>query len=194
MGPWTKALAEALGGGQSELEVEGLRVEPGFVTARVGECTVTLSAPTIRPRLWAAVVRSASGRGLERAVRGEVQSEQLQHLLEHDWEEPLVPPAAAIVRVCSCDTSGRCDHVAAVARDLAAAIEADPAELLRWRGCLGDRPAVDDPWRGGVLPALPLPARRPPQSTLQRFGASGVRAGDEDVLETLLRVYASFGD
>ena len=190
MGPWAEAVLKAVGGAPSELAVEDFRGEAGLVTAQVDGRTVTLAAPTIRPRLWAAFVGNARG-PLERAVRGEVQSEQLLQLMSHDWEEPLVP--RGIVRVCSCD-GGDCEHSAALGAALAAAVDEDPAVLLRWRGCLDGRRADDDePWRGGTLPSLPTPARRPPQSAPQRFGASGVRIGDEDLVETLVRAYTDLG-
>src|SRR3954453_21354249 len=110
MGPWTKKLLEVLGGAESDLVVEDLRVEPGLITARVEGETVTISAPTIRPSLWAAIESYATGRGgLEQAVRGEVQSEHLMQIMEHDWEESLVPQRKALVEV------GTATHVSAVA-------------------------------------------------------------------------------
>src|SRR5258708_6141415 len=87
-GPWARAFGAALIPAESDPvgvagralvdSVEDLRIEPGLITARVGGCTVTLSAPTIPPRIWSAMVSYARGRGaLEQAVRGEVQSEPL---------------------------------------------------------------------------------------------------------------------
>ena len=190
---WSRALVAALGG-ESALPVADLRVEPSLVTARVGECRVTLSAPTIPPRIWAAMASFARGRGvLEQAVRGEVQSEYLAQLLEHDWEEPLVPPRRAVVQVCSCDEDGGCEHVAAVVAAFAEAIDGDPKLLLRWRGVAGEAAAEGaDPWRGGELPELPPAPRRPPDSVPKRFGASGIRVGDEDLVEVLVRAYAAW--
>ena len=47
MGPWAKAVVDALGVGHQSVSdtVSGLRVEPSLVTARVDGRAVTLSAP-----------------------------------------------------------------------------------------------------------------------------------------------------
>ncbi len=191
-GPWARAVGCLTPEVSDTLQVTELRVDPSLITARVGDCRVTLSAPTIPPRIWAAMAGYARGRGaLERAVAGEEQLEHLASLMEQDWEEPLVPPRGAVVRLCSCDEGGECEHVAAVVRAVADAIDDDPAVLLRWRGVLGDGAAETvDPWRGGDLPELPTAPRRPPESVPNRFGASGIRVGDEDLVEVLVRAYA----
>ena len=142
MGPWAEAVLKAVGGAPSELAVEDFRVEAGLVTAQVDGCAATLSAPTIRPRLWAAVVGNARG-PLERAVRGEVQSEQLLQLMSHDWEEPLVP--RGIVRVCSCD-GGDCEHSAALGAALGADLRI--ATLVRDQLILADPRREPAPTRG----------------------------------------------
>jgi hypothetical protein len=173
VGPWTKKLLEVLGGEESDLQVDDLRIERGLITARVGEERVTLSAPPIPQGVWAALD----------TIRTNVQSESLALTLQHTWEEPLVP--ATIVQV------GSSPAVAAVVAAAAKAVEDDPAALLRWRG-YGGPPKIGDEWRGDGIPELPPVARRPPESVPQRFGASGVRVGDGDLVEVLVRAYRSF--
>ncbi len=193
-GPWARTFAAVLGAGPAA-PVDELRIEVSLITARVGDCTVTLQAPRVPLRIWEAMVRSARG-SLEHAVAGEVQSEQLAKLLEHDWEQPLVPPRASVVRVCSCDPDAECLHVGAVVHAVAEAIDADPGVLLRWRGCVAGPAAAagdDDPWHGGDLPPLPPATKRPPESVPKRFGASGIRVGDEDLVEVLARAYKALG-
>ena len=181
MGPWTKALLDVLDGARhqdvSEPAVTDLRIEPSLVTARVEGRRVALSAPPIPPGIWAAVASS---------VRTDTQSEQFTQLLAHTWDEPLVPEQ--IVRL------GDPADVAAVARELADAVERDPAVLLRWRGYAADSADDPDAWNGGELPELPPPARRPPESVPKRFGASGIQTPDGDLVEVLVRAYRAFAD
>jgi hypothetical protein len=207
-GPWARALgtrlvpddatAEAIRG--EELwrrgAVHGLRVDVGQITARVDECAVTITAPTIRPRVWDAVVSYSRNRGpLAQAVRGEIQSVQLDHLLSQDWEEPLIPEG--VVSSCRCDGTGPCAHVVATTYAVAAAVDADAGVLLRWRGALasagGDAPAAEttseDAWRGAPVPPSPPELRGRGESVLKRLGQSGVRAGGEDLADVLAKAY-----
>jgi hypothetical protein len=180
MGPWAKAFLDAFGRQAPEgpgTPVTELRVEPSLISAHVDGRPVTLSAPPIPAGVWAAIDGSViTGR----------QSEQLAQLLDHTWDEPLVPPE--IVRV------GRDDDVAAVARAVAEQIERDPAVLLRWRGHGAGTVRAGDVWRGGALPPLPAPARRPPESAPKRNGASGITTADGDLVEVLTRAYTAFAD
>jgi hypothetical protein len=179
IGPWAKSFLGALGCQTRQVPdnspVTELSVGPSLVSARVDGRQVTLSAPPIPPGIWAAV---------ESSVTSDRQSEQLAHLLDHTWDEPLIP--SEIVRV------GDDADVAAVAQAFAAAIDDDPAMLLRWRGYAADAAQAGDPWRGGPLPELPPPARRPPESVPKRFGASGIATPDGDLVEILVRAYAAF--
>jgi len=196
-GPWARTFAAALvDEGAPELMVEDLRIEPGLITAQVDGCAVTISAPTVPPRIWAAMTSYARNRGpLEQAVRGETQSVQLEHLMTQDWDEPLVPREAAVVRTCSCDAGGACAHVAALARTFAGEIDRDPATLLRWRGCLdAAAPAADDPWRGGEPPEVGASTGRPLQSVLHRLGPSGIAHGAGDLVDALAPAYAALAD
>lgn len=209
-GPWARAFGAALvpdegvsvavrGRALAE-SVEGLRIEPGLITAQVDGCTVTLTTPTIPPRIWSAMTSYARNRGaLERAVRGEVQSDHLEHLMTQDWDEPLIPPAGAIVRVCNCDSGGACVHVAALGYAVAEAIDAEPAVLLRWRGCAAHEDAAQppratqNPWSGSELPALPVLGRGRAASVPKRLGSSRIRVGDRDLVEALDEAYAALG-
>jgi hypothetical protein len=178
VGPWTRAFLDLwdrapLG---SDPVVTDIRVEPALITARVDGRRVTLSAQPIPPGIWAAI---------EAQVTTDRQSEELAQLLDHTWEEPLVP--SDVVRV------GEADDVAAVTRAVADRIEEDPATLLRWRGYRAGGDVDGDAWRGGELPPLPPPARRPPDSVPKRFGTSGIHTADGDLVELLVRVYRTFG-
>jgi hypothetical protein len=179
MGPWAKAFLDALSASQpaDATVVTELRIDPSLISARVDGRQVTLSAPPIPRGIWAAV---------DGSVTADRQTEQLAHLLDHTWDEPLVPPE--IVRV------GAAADVAAVAHAVAAAIDDEPASLLRWRGYEADAAPAGDAWRGGPLPALPPPARRPPDSVPKRFGASGIATPDGDLVEIVVRAYAAFGE
>ena len=180
-GPWARAFAARLARGVGHREVSDtvseLRIESSLITARVDGRQVTLSAQPIPPGVWAAIAAQ---------VTPDRQSLELAQLLEHTWEEPLVPEE--LVRV------GADEDVAAVAGAVAAEIERDPSTLLRFRGYAA-RPAHDDgAWQGGELPPLPPPARRPPDSVPKRFGASGIATADGELVEVLVRAYRAFAD
>jgi hypothetical protein len=180
-GPWARAFLDAVTRGQTTASsdpglVRELRVDPSLITARIDGRQVTLSAPTIAPGIWAAIANQ---------VTADRQSPELAQLLEHTWEEQLVPEE--IVRV------GRDDDVAVVAEAVAARIDRDPATLLRFRGYDANTTRDGDAWRGGELPPLPPPARRPPESVPKRFGASGITVAGEDLVEVLVRAYRAFG-
>jgi len=194
-GSWARAFAAAVGleDNMPLLAVASLRLEPGLITAQVDGCAVTISAATVPARIWAAMTGYARNRGaLEQAVKGEVQSVQLEHLMTQDWDEPLVPRPDAVLRTCTCDGGGTCEHVAAVARAVVDEIDRDPATLLRWRGCFAAAPpSADDPWVGGEPPALAAAAGRPLQSVPHRLGPSGIAVGGEDLVDVLGPAYAA---
>jgi hypothetical protein len=176
MGPWARAFAALQNCHPSQGRVTELRIEPSLLTARVEGRPVSLSAPPIPAGVWAAV---------EGHVTADRQSEQLAQLLEHTWEEPLVPPE--LVRV------GADEDVAAVVRAVAEEIDRDPSALLRFRGYQAHGPSTDDAWHArGELPPLPPAARRPPDSVPKRFGTSGIRTADGDLVEVLVRAYGAF--
>jgi len=199
-GPWARHFAVAIAGdAQRRGAVRDLRVEQGAIFAEVvaadgSSCRVALLAPLLPEGVWSAVERFARTRAALRAgVEARVQSEQLEHLLAEDWEEPLVPEPAAIARACTCDAGGDCEHVAAVAYAVADAIDDDPSLLLRWRGvgATADAP-VADPWRGGSLPEIGGPRPWPPGTILMRLGESGIRVADADLAAVLRRAYVAF--
>ena len=178
-GPWARLFADRYQLRQvpGTGVVEGLRVEPSLITAQVDGRPVTLSAQPIPPGVWAAIAAQ---------VTPDRQSLELAQLLEHTWEEPLVPEE--LVRI------GDEEDVAAVAGAVAAEIERDPSTLLRFRGFAAEPAKDDDAWRGGELPPLPPPARRPPDSVPKRFGASGIQTADGELVEVLVRAYRAFAD
>jgi hypothetical protein len=207
MGPWARSLVSVIVGRaeQPSDEVRDLRVDVGTVSARVGECTVSLSTERVPPRIWAAMTRFAQNRGqLKEAVEGRSQSVHLEHLMSEDWGEPLIPRASAIARACTCDEGGTCEHVTALAFGFAAAIDAAPMALLRWRGCFEGAPEavvaplaplapeeVADPWQGGSLPEPGTVRALPVGAVLKRLGPSGVHVGEDDLSEILRRAYAA---
>jgi hypothetical protein len=217
-GPWSRLLATAIVGDESsavaergralarEAAVQSVDVTAGTIAGVVEDCAVTISAARVPPRIWAAMKRYARGKPtLQEAVEGRTQSVHLEHLMNVDWEEPLVPPVRALVRDCTCDEDG-CAHVAALAYVIADKLDRDPSLLLRFRGCDAEIDAVPvdapepapvevsdgDPWEAGPLPPTrdlrPLPAG----AVLKRFGPSGVRVGKDDLADVLQRAYASF--
>ena len=212
VGPWARVFGSVLVPDEStpeairgaELwragEVQGLTIEVGLITAQVEGCRVTLTTPRVPARIWAAMASYARNRGaLEKAVAGEAQSVQLEHLMTQDWDEPLVPPASAMVRACSCSEGGACEHVAALGYAFAEEIDADPKALLRWRGCTTERQetrfkapaAAGDPWAGAAPPEVLGGPSRPAGSVPQRLGPSGVRVGEVDIAEVLRTAYAA---
>ena len=192
---------EAERGRRLAAEVQELRVAAGELEARVEDCVVTLGAEPVSPRVWTAIARFARGNHrLEAGVKGREQSVHLMHLMEIDWDEPLLPRANQITRACTCDGGGGCAHVAAVAYAVAQEIDADPGVLLRWRGLDAAEPeerpvptlVPDEAWRAGPLPS-PVPLRPlPVAAVLGRLGTSGVDVGGEDVSTVLRRAYEAF--
>ena len=195
VGPWARSFVAAIAGraARPPLEVTDLRIDAGVISATVEGCVVTLSAGVIPQRIWTAVTRFAQGLGqLEEAVAGKVQSVHLEHILEEDWEELLVPRPRSIRVECTCEEFGACEHAVAVAWAVGDEIDQRPRVLLHWRGLDGgERPAsvVSDPWRGGELPEIPAPRRFPRHAVLERLGPSGVEAQGEDLQALLRRAY-----
>jgi uncharacterized Zn finger protein len=185
-------------------EVRDLKVEVGVISARVGECEVTLSAEPVPPRIWSAMVRFAQNRGpLVEAVAGRTQSVHLEHLMAEDWDEPLVPRASSITRACACDGGNACEHIVATTFAAADEVDRDPSAMLRWRGCVengaepvarslrSEKPTnVADPWRSAALPAAGAVRGLPAGAVLQRLGPSGVRVGEEDLVDAFRHAYA----
>ena len=213
MGPWSRSFVSAVVGRTERPSdeaigaVHDLTVAVGVIRARVGDCTVTLSSDPVPPRIWAAMTRFARGRGpLEEAVAGRIQSVHLEHLLAEDWGEPLVPRARSITQACTCDPTGRCDHLVALAYAIADAADLDPATILAWRGCVEGAPpvgtdsiaAVDapaapsDPWKGGDPPDTIDARVLPVGAVLQRLGPVEIRVGDEDLSDVVRRAYRHF--
>ena len=83
-GPWARAFLETWDRTPqgSDPVVSEVRVEPSLITARVDGRSVTLSAQPIPAGVWAAIAAQ---------VTPDRQSLELAQLLEHTWEEPLVP-------------------------------------------------------------------------------------------------------
>lgn len=219
-GPWARLLATSIAGDEGSARAERgrtlargghvhtVRVTEGAVTARVvsgtggHEYAVELAARPLPPRVWAAAVAAT---GDEAAAGGREQSVRLVHELAAGWGEPLVPPARAVRRSCTCpdaDVAGTCKHVLALAYVLADRIDHDPGLLLRWRGCRlapvarsgapRGTPAISaDPWAGGELPEI-APARALPTAiVLKRLGPSGIRVDGADLADVLERAYAA---
>jgi hypothetical protein len=213
MGPWSRSFVAAAVGrterpsDQALAEVSDLTVEVGVISAQVGECTVTLGADPVPPRIWAAMTRFARGRGpLEEAVAGRIQSVHLEHLMAEDWGEPLIPRARSITPACSCDEATACEHIVAVTFAFADDVDRDPSLLLRWRGCFENAPAVEprssvaevvrrseDPWSAGPLPEPGEVRVLPAGAVLKRLGSSEVRVGDRDLSQVLAEAYEDLG-
>jgi uncharacterized Zn finger protein len=199
MGPWSRSFVAAVAGNadRPELEVEALRIDPGEIWAVVEGCEVTLSAHVIPARIWAQMARYAQGMGqLEMAVEGRMQSVHLEHLLQEDWGELLIPRASQIAQSCTCDESAGCEHVAAVAYAFADEIERTPRVLLRWRGVAdlteAESAAPVDPWQGRELDSLADARPMPTYAVLKRLGRSELSVGDEDVANALRAAYEVF--
>ena len=219
-GPWARLLAAAVVPDESSSTAElgralarggavhTVRVAKGELSAVVAdggeEHAPTIGAEPMPPRIWAAVVRSARGNGpLEAGVEGRQQSMHLEHLMTVDWEEPLVPPARALRRACTCPAAGVCEHLAALAYVVAHAIDRDPSLLLRFRDCKEAEtedappppalpPTGDDAWQARALPTLDPARPLPVGAVLKRLGPSGIRVGGHDLAEILQRAYAAF--
>jgi len=185
-------------------EIRDITVDVGKIQAQVGECTVTLSAERVPPRIWSAMKRFAQNRGpLEEAVAGRTQSVHLEHLMAEDWGEPLIPRASAITSACTCDERRACEHIVALTFAFADEIDGNPSLLLSWRGCVKNAPdaeaapplsesvaKVGDLWQGGLLPAAGSGRALPAGAVLKRLGPSRVRVGEGDLVEVLRRAYA----
>jgi hypothetical protein len=200
VGPWSRSFAAAVAGNadRPELEVGALRVDPGEIWAVVEGCEVTVTAHVIPARIWAQMARYAQGMGqLEQAVEGRMQSVHLEHLLQEDWDELLIPRASQIAQSCTCDEGGGCEHVAAVAYAFADEIERTPRVLLRWRGVADvtetESAAPADPWQGNGLSPLAQARPMPTYAVLKRLGASEMPVGgDEDLAQALRIAYDGF--
>jgi hypothetical protein len=200
MGPWSRSFVAAVAGNadRPELDVEALRVDPAEIWAVVEGCEVTLTAHVIPARIWAQMARYAQGMGqLEMAVEGRLQSVHLEHLLQEDWGELLIPRASQIAQSCTCDEPEGCEHVAAVAYAFADEIERTPRVLLRWRGVAdvteAESAAPTDPWQGKELSALAEARPMPTYAVLKRLGPSEMFVGgNEDLAKALRIAYDAF--
>jgi uncharacterized Zn finger protein len=200
MGPWSRSFVAAVAGNadRPELEVDALRVDAGTIWAVVEGCEVTLAAHVIPARIWASMARYAQGMGqLEQAVEGRIQSVHLEHLLQEDWGELLIPRASQIAQACTCDESEGCEHVAAVAYAFADEVDRAPRVLLRWRGVAdvteAESAASADPWEGKELSAPAAARPMPTYAVLKRLGPSEMSVGGNDDFANALRLaYESF--
>jgi hypothetical protein len=195
MGPWSRSFVAAVAGNADnpDLEVTALRVNAGEIWAVVEGCEVTLTAHVIPARIWASMARYAQGMGqLEQAVEGRIQSVHLEHLLQEDWGELLIPRASQVAQSCTCDESAGCEHVAAVAYAFADETERTPRVLLRWRGVVDLTESGDtvpsDPWQGNELSASRASRAMPTHSVLKRLGPSGMPVGTNEDLADVLRI------
>ena len=201
MGPWSRSFVAAVAGNADnpELDVTALRINAGEISAVVEGCEVTLTAHVMSARIWAQMARYAQGMGqLEQAVEGRIQSVHLEHLLQEDWGELLIPRASQIARTCTCDEDAGCEHVAAVAYAFADDIERAPRVLLRWRGVADvseeETAASADPWQGKELSALAERRPMPRYAVLKRLGPSELQvAGNEDLANALRIAYEALG-
>jgi hypothetical protein len=215
-GPWARLFATAVVPDESSSVAEhgrrlvesisDLSVEAGKLSASVDGCAVSIGAPPVPPRIWAALTLSArSSPQLLAAVQGRAQSVHLEHLMTMDWERPLVPRKRELDRRCECDRGGACEHVAALAYAFAQEIDRDPGALLRWRGVDAVEEEEPEPvtaeveavppeaWAAGTLPE-PRPVRPlPVGAVLKRLGPSGLRVGGDDLTDVLERAYEEFG-
>lgn len=152
---------------------------------------MTLRASPIPTRTWESITRFAKGMGpLEEAVAGRVQSVHLEHLLEEDWDEQLIPRRSAIWQACSCDTQ-QCAHQVAVAFAAADEIDSKPLALLRWRGIAGVEATreVADPWRGGDVRVAEAPRPMPKYAVLRRLGSSSSPQSADELSHVLRGAY-----
>jgi uncharacterized Zn finger protein len=201
MGPWSRSFLAAVVGNadRPDLEVTDLWIEAGKIAATVGDCEVTLTTAVIAPRTWSAMTRYAQGMGqLEEAVAGRVQSVHLEHLLEEDWGELLVPRTSAILRRCTCHAGASCEHVASVAHAFADQIEDAPRVLLRWRGVAQLAVVASgspDPWQGKNLRVTGCARAIPTYAVLKRLGCNEVpTSGNQGLAETLRPAYRALVD
>jgi uncharacterized Zn finger protein len=195
MGPWSRSFVAAVAGNADnpELEVTALRISAGEIWAVVEGCEVSLTAHVIPARIWTSMARYAQGMGqLEQAVEGRIQSVHLEHLLQEDWGELLIPRASQIAQSCTCDDGEGCEHVAAVAYAFADETERSARVLLRWRGVADvaeqDAAASTDPWQGKELSALADARPMPTHAVLKRLGPSELLVGGNEDLTNALRV------
>ena len=202
MGPWSRSFIAAVAGNaeRPDLEVTDLKIEPGVISARVDGCEVTLAAAPIPQRIWTAMTRYAKGMGqLEDAVEGRIQSVHLEHLLEEDWGEQLIPRPRAIAQTCTCERGAGCEHQVSIAYEFADEIERSPRVLLRWRGVgeLAEPNTVgaEDPWLGKDLNLSGATRPMPKYAVLKRLGSSGMQIGTVDDLASALRAaYRALGE
>jgi hypothetical protein len=195
MGPWSRSFVAAVAGNadRPDIAVDALRIDAGTIWAVVDGCEVTLTASVIPARIWASMARYAQGMGqLEQAVEGRIQSVHLEHLLQEDWGELLIPRASAIAQSCTCDDAEGCEHVAAVAYGFTDEIERTPRVLLRWRGVADvsepEAAAPADPWQGKELSPLAAARPMPTYAVLKRLGPSEMSVGGNDDLANALRI------
>jgi hypothetical protein len=193
MGPWSRSFIAAVAGNaeRPDLEVTDLKIEPGVISARVDGCEVSLTAAPIPQRIWTAMTRYAKGMGqLEEAVEGRVQSVHLEHLLEEDWGEQLIPRPRAIAQTCTCDGGPGCEHAVALAYEVAEELERSPRTLLRWRGVAAVAETTSasdhDPWSGAAL-STQRTRTMSPYAVLSRLGSTDVSPSGGRALERALR-------
>jgi uncharacterized Zn finger protein len=122
-------------------QVVRLDVAPGEVTAvvqgsRAEPYQVRVALPAFPPALWSRIEEQVAGQAFfsARLLAGDLPAE-LEELFTRAGA-PLFPTGVAELRQrCSCpDFAVPCKHLAATFYLLAEAFDADPFELLHWRG------------------------------------------------------------
>jgi uncharacterized Zn finger protein len=166
-------------------QVRSLEVTPGSVRASVQGSRpepydVTVDLATIPDPTWVAIETSLAGQALftARLLAGEMPAEIEQVFAKAG--APLFPSEVAqLDMACSCpDWSVPCKHLAATFYLLAEAFDADPFQILHWRG--RDRETLLAhlrKLRGGVNRARRPRRRATPPVTPAGIGATAVLTG-----------------
>lgn len=205
-------------------QVLSLQVSPGRVTARVQGSApkpynVAIGLSPFPPAVWSKVESYLTGQALYSAqlLAGEMPPEIEQVFTACD--APLFPSSVGELDFsCTCPDHVRpCKHIAATLYLLAEAFDADPFQILHWRGRereallahLRTRPAVrkgpDSDEQGALpdsadlfwVPPVPLPARpatlaTEPDLLLRQLPPPGPALGGAELVEHLRAAYWRF--
>ncbi|MBO4163232.1 SWIM zinc finger family protein [Micromonospora sp. MMS20-R2-23] len=184
----TRGRAYARRGQVLRLDVSPGRVEASVQGSRPRPYPVVITLPPFPEALWARVERELAGQAFfsARLLAGDLPAE-LEELFAGAGA-PLFPDSVGeLTQRCGCpDFAVPCKHLAATFYLLAEAFDADPFQLLHWRGRSRDAllgrlrslraEAVDRPLPAGAVGSSP-PAVVDPVAGRQGAGSASGQAG-----------------
>ncbi len=216
----TRGKSYARTGQVLSLTIDEAEVRAAVQGSRPKPYAVYLTVPIYRPAEQERIVAALAGQAaFSAALLAGQMPEEIEDVLR-PLRLSLFPAAHELEIDCSCpDWGNPCKHAAAVCFLLAERFDADPFDILRWRGLAREvlldglrehraqrigtlppeLPSADDGtgaalegfWDAGELPPLPPVPDLPADHVLRRLGPTGIAVRGTDLATLLAPAYAA---